>query len=199
MREAQGTRRATAKCVSYCELGFWPVPVGWQLPNHWLPALRSKIGRSLGVMAKTLRAIFRMTGPESGVAAMITLVLMFAPLPLIALRLALRADDWRASVGILLIIGALTALVVAIARSGLREHPTARTTLALAYALMWFAGFQIFLGACVLLTGHVGGRNYDHRVYPRKDSLYFFAIAAGFGVMSAAGFLLQLSRQKRRA
>ena len=152
-------------------------------------------------MAKTLRTIFRMTGPESSVAAMITIVLLFAPLPLIALPLALRAADWRASVGILLIIGALTALVVAIARSGLREHPTARTTLALAYALMWFAGFQIFFGACVLLTGHLPSRgaDYDHRVYPRKDSLYFFAIAAGFGVMSAAGFLLQLSRQKRRA
>jgi hypothetical protein len=145
--------------------------------------------------------MFRMTGPESSVAAMITLVLLFAPLPLIALPLALRAVDWKASVGILLIIGALTALVVAIARSGLREHPTARTTLALAYALMWFAGFQIFFGACVLLTGHLPSRgaNFDHRVYPRSDSLYFFASAAGFGVMSAAGFLLQVLRQKRRA
>ena len=152
-------------------------------------------------MAKTLRTMFRMTGPESSVAAMSTLVLMvFAPWPLIALLLALRAADWTASVEILLLIGVMTALVVATARSDLREHPTARTTLALAYALMWFAGFEIFSGACVLLTGHVPGRhNYDHRVYPRKDSLYFFAIAAGFGVMSAAGFLLQVLRQKRRA
>jgi hypothetical protein len=158
-----------------------------------------KIERSLGVMAKTLRTMFRMTGPESSVAAMITLVLMFAPLPLIALPLALQAVDWRASAGLLVMIGTLTAVVVAIARSGLREHPTARTTLALAYALMWFAGIQVFFGACVLLTGHLPSRGHSgHQVYPRRDSLYFFAIAAGFAVMSAAGFVLQVARQKPR-
>jgi hypothetical protein len=151
-------------------------------------------------MAKTLRTIFRMTGPENGVAAISTLVLIvFAPLPLIALPLAVRAANWRASVEILLLIGVMTALVVATARSGLREHPTARTTLALAYAMMWFAGFEIFSGACVLLTGHIPSRHYyGHRVYPSTDSLYFFADAAGFLVMSAAGFLLQVWRQRRR-
>jgi len=145
--------------------------------------------------------MFRMTGPENGVAAISTLVLMvFAPLPLIALPLALRAANWTASVEILLLIGVMTALVIATARSGLREHPTARPMLALAYALMWFAGFEIFSGACVLLTGHVPSRhNYGHRVYPRTNSLYFFADAAGFLVMSAAGFLLEVLRQKRRA
>jgi hypothetical protein len=144
--------------------------------------------------------MFRMTGPESGVAAMVTLVLTFVPWPLIAFLVALRAADWTASFGILLIIGALTAVVVVIARSGLRDHPTARPTLALAYALMWFAGFEIFIGACLLLTGHAPGRHLaDHRVYPRSASLYFVAIAAGFGVMSAAGFLFQVLREKRRA
>jgi hypothetical protein len=159
-----------------------------------------KIERRLGVMAKTLRTMFRMTGPESGVAARSTLVLMvFAPLPMIALPLVLRAGNWTAAVEILLLIGVMTALVVATARSGLREHPSARPTLALAYALMWFAGFEIFSGACVLLTGHAPSRhNYGHRVYPRTDSLYYFGDAAGFLVMSAAGFLFELLRQKRK-
>jgi uncharacterized membrane protein HdeD (DUF308 family) len=151
-------------------------------------------------MAKTLRTMFRMTGPENGVAAMSTLILMVcAPLLLIELLLALRAADWTAFVGILLLIGGMTALLVATARNDLREHPTARPTLALAYALMWFAGFEIFSGACILLTGHAPSRrNYGHRVYPRADSLYFFAIAAGSLVMSAAAFLFEALRQKRR-
>jgi hypothetical protein len=144
--------------------------------------------------------MFRMTGPESSVAAMIFLVLMFSPLPLVALPLALRAADWWASAGIILIVGVLTALVVAIARSGLRENRAARTPLALSYALMWTAALQVFYGACILVTGQIPSRhNYGHQVFPHSDSLIFFAIAAGFGVMSAAGFLLHVSGQRRRA
>jgi hypothetical protein len=32
MREAEGTRRANAKFVSCCDLSFWRMPIGWQLP-----------------------------------------------------------------------------------------------------------------------------------------------------------------------
>jgi hypothetical protein len=142
--------------------------------------------------------MFRMTRAEGGVAATTFLILMFAPLPLIALPLALRAADWWASALIILLVGVLTALVVAAARIGLRESRSARTVLALSYALMWTAALQAFYGLCVLVTGQIPGRhNYGHQVFPRSNSLILFAIAAGFGVMSAAGFLVQVSRQRR--
>jgi len=32
MREVEGTPRATAKCVSYCELVFYAMLTNWQLP-----------------------------------------------------------------------------------------------------------------------------------------------------------------------
>jgi hypothetical protein len=35
MRDAESTRRATAKCVLYYDLVFWEMPVNWQLPIDW--------------------------------------------------------------------------------------------------------------------------------------------------------------------
>ena len=170
---------------------------GLSIPRGLIDACAPNL--TLSDMSKTLRTMLRMTGPESSTAAIIFLVLVFAPLPLIALPLAVRAADWRSSVGLILTVGVLTALVFASGRVGLKGRRGARTLLPVSYAMMWSAALQGFLGACVLVTGTLPSRRGPEQVVPRSYSMIYFAIAAGFGIISLAGFLLEVSRQRRRA